>query len=121
MLDLISRLANRGTMLTAALVIAAVIAIVYDRNLLGALQYVTAFAFYLAVMVALIPLPGLLRSHGRYHVMNWLALAFALLYAGNAIYIGRWQSVALLAAGGAVIGLLVGVAAARRREPLPQS
>jgi hypothetical protein len=121
MLDFISRLANRGAMLTAALVIALVIAIVYERNALGALQYVTAFAFYLAVMVAMIPVPALLRGHGRYHVMNWLVLAFALLYAGNAVYVGRWQSVALLAAGGAVIGLLVGVAAARRREPLPQS
>jgi hypothetical protein len=57
MLDFVSRLANRGAMLTAALVIGLVIALVYERNLLGALQYVTAFAFYLAVMVAAIPCP----------------------------------------------------------------
>ena len=122
MLDFISRLANRGPMLVAAVVIALLIAFFYQRNLLGALQYVTAFAFYLAVMVAVLPLPALVHKRGRYHAANWLALAFALLYAGNAIYVGRWQSVAMLAAGGAVIGLLVGFAAARRRpEPLPQS
>ena len=121
MLDFVSRLANRGAMLTAALVIGLVIALVYERNLLGALQYVTAFAFYLAVMVAAIPLPAVVHKRGGYHAMNWLALVFALLYAANGIYVGRWQPVLVLAAGGAVIGLLVGFAAARRREPQPQS
>ena len=120
-MDFVARLAKPGTMLLAAVVIAFAIAFIYEHSFFGTLQYVTAFAFYLAVMMAMIPVPALLRGHGRYHAMNWLVLAFALLYAGNAVYVGRWQSVALLAAGGAVIGLLVGVAAARRREPLPQS
>jgi len=122
MADFISRLANRGPMLVAAVVIALLIAFFYQRDLLAALQYVTAFAFYLAVMVATIPLPALVhnRQGGRYHAANWLALVFALAYGGNAVFIGRWQAVAILAAGGAVIGLLVGFAAARRAEPMPQ-
>ena len=85
MLDFVSRLANRGAMLTAALVIGLLIALVYERNLLGALQYVTAFAFYLAVMVAAMPLPAVVHKRGGYHAMNWLALVFALLYAAKAI------------------------------------
>ena len=120
MSEFISRLANRGPMLIAAVVIALLIAFFYQRDLLAALQYVTAFAFYLAVMVAAIPLPALLRGRGRYHAANWLSLVFALAYGGNAVYIGRWQAVAVLAAGGVVIGLLVGFAAARRAEPMPQ-
>ena len=121
MLDLISRLANRGAMLLAALVIALLIAFFYERDLLGAMQYVTAFAFDLAVMVAAIPLPAVVHRRGGYHAVDWLALAFAVVYAGNAVYVGRWQQVALLALGGGVIGLLVGVAALRRAEPMPQS
>ena len=114
--EFIARLANRGAMLLAALVVALVFAFVYERDLFGALQYVAAFACYLAFMVATIPLPSLLRTR-RYGGASWLALAFALAYAGNGILVGRGQSVALLALGGGVVGLLVGLAAARRPTP----
>jgi hypothetical protein len=118
-LDFVPRLANRGTMALAALVVALVIAFVYERNVLGALQYVTAFAFYLAVMVAAIPLPALRAPGSRYGTSSWLALVFALCYAGNAIYVGRWQQVLLLAIAGAVLGLIIGAVAARKqREPI---
>ena len=121
MLNIVSRLAERGTMVVAAIVIALALAFVYERSLFGALQYVTAFAFYLAVMVAIIPLPALLRRRGHYGTSNWLALVLAALYAGNGIYVGRGQTVLLLAIGGVAMGLLVGIAAARRVEPLPQA
>jgi uncharacterized membrane protein YhaH (DUF805 family) len=118
-LDIVSRLANRGTMVIAALLIAFAIAFIYQHSVLGAMQYVTAFAFYLAVMVAAIPLPSLRAAGTRYDTTSWLALAFALCYAGNAIYVGRWQQVLLLAIAGATLGLIVGAVAARRqREPL---
>lgn len=120
--DIVPRLASRGTMLLAALVIALLLAFVFERSALGALQWVTAFAFYLAAMVAAIPLPALLRGQrGRYRTGNRLALLFALAYAGNAVYIGRWQPVLLLAVGGALVGFLVGAVGARRPpEPLLQ-
>ena len=76
MLDLISRLANRGAMLLAALVIALLIAFFYERDLLGAMQYVTAFAFYLAVMACVAPLPALARRRGRFGGSHWLALVY---------------------------------------------
>jgi uncharacterized membrane protein YhaH (DUF805 family) len=121
MFDIAARLADRGTMLVAAIVVALAIAFVYEHSLFGALQYVTAFAYYLAVMVALLPLPALLRRRGHYALTNWLALLLAALYAGNGIYVGRGQTVLLLTIGGVAMGLLVGIAAARRPEPLPQA
>lgn len=117
--DIVPRLANRGTMLLAALMIALILAFVFERTLLGALQWVTAFAFYLAVMVAAIPLPTLRRpDRPRYGATRWLALLFATAYAGNAIYVGRWQPVLLLAIGGLLVGLLVGAVGARRPPAL---
>jgi uncharacterized membrane protein YhaH (DUF805 family) len=121
MIDVVSRLANRGTMLIAAIVIALALAFIYDHSLFGALQYVAAFAFYLAVMVAVSPLPALLRRRGHYAATNWLAFLLAAIYAGNGIYIGRSQTVLVLALGGAAVGLLVGIVAARRPEALPQA
>ena len=121
MIDVVSRLANRGTMLLAAIVVALTLAFVYDHSLFGAMQYVAAFAFYLAVMVAVIPLPALLRRRGHYAAANWLAFLLAAIYAGNGIYIGRGQTVLMLALGGAAVGLLVGIVAARRVEALPQA
>lgn len=118
-LDIVSRLANRGTMVIAALLIAFAIAFIYQHSVLGAMRYVIAFAFYLAVMVAAIPLPSLRAAGKRYDATSWLALVFALCYAGNAVYVGRWQQVLLLAIAGATLGLIVGAVAARRqREPL---
>ena len=117
--DIIPRLASRRTMVLAALVIALILVIEFERGLFGALQWVTAFAFYLAVMVAAIPLATLRRPDRKpYGLTSWLALVFALAYAGNAIYVGRWQPVVVLAIGGLLVGLLVGAVAARRREPL---
>ncbi|MEO8160463.1 MAG: hypothetical protein ABI588_03515 [Arenimonas sp.] len=117
--DVIPRLANRGTMVLAALVVGLAIAFVFERSALGALQYVTAFVFYLAVMVAAIPLPALRTPGGHYTLSNWLALLLAICYAGNAVYVGRWQQVLLLAIAGLVVGLVVGAVDARRlREPL---
>lgn len=121
MLDFVSRLAERGTMLVAAIVVALAIAFVYEHSLFGTLQYVTAFAFYLAVMAAVIPMPGLLRRRGGYAASNWLALLLAVIYAGNGIYVGRGQTVLVLAIGGTAMGLLVGIVAARRQESLPQA
>lgn len=121
MINVVSRLADRGTMVVAAIVVALTIAFVFERSLFGALQYVTAFAFYLAVMVAIIPLPALVRRRGRYGGSNWLALLLAALYGANGIYVGRGQTVLLLALGGVAMGLLVGIAAARRQDPLPQA
>ena len=119
--DIVPRLANRGTMVLAALMIALILAFVFERTVFGALQWVTAFAFYLAVMVAAIPLPTLHRpGRERYGLTRWLALLFACAYAGNAIYIGRWQPVLLLAIGGLAVGLLVGAVGARRQEALLQ-
>lgn len=119
--DVIPRLANRGTMVLAALMIALILAFVFERTVFGALQWVTAFAFYLAVMVAAIPLPTLRRpDHPPYGATRWLALLFACAYAGNAIYVGRWQPVLLLAIGGLLVGLLVGAVGARRQESLLQ-
>jgi hypothetical protein len=43
------------------------------------------------------------------------------VYAGNGIYVGRSQTVLMLAIGGVVVGLLVGVALARQQEPGPQA
>jgi hypothetical protein len=121
-IDFIPRLANRGTMVLAALVVGLVIAFVFERSAFGALQYVAAFVFYLAVMVAAIPLPGLRAPGGHYRLTNWLALLLALCYAGNAVYVGRWQQVLWLAIAGAVVGLVVGAVGARRaREPLQQA
>ena len=117
--DIIPRLASRRTMVLAALVIALILVIEYERGLFGALQWVTAFAFYLAVMVAAIPLATIRRpGHKHYDLTSWLALVFALAYAGNAIYVGRWQPVVVLAIGGLLVGLIVGTVVARRREPL---
>ncbi len=122
MLDFIARLANFGTMLLAVIVVALALAFVYDQSLFDALRYVTAFAFYLAVMLVVLPLPALLRHRGRYTATHWLALLLAAIYAGNGIYVGRGETVLLLAVGGAVVGLLAGLAAARRpAEPLPQA
>lgn len=121
MLNIVSRLAERGTMVVAAIVVALALAFVYERSLFGALQYVTAFAFYLAVMMAIVPLPTLLRRRGRYGASHWLALLLAAVYGANGIYVGRGETVLILALGGVAMGLLVGIAAARRREALPQA
>jgi hypothetical protein len=120
-MDFVSRLAKPGTMLLAAIVVAFAIAFVYEHSFFGTLQYVTAFAFYLAVMASIAPLPALMRHRGRYSASNWGTLLLAALYAGNGIYVGRGQSVLLLAIGGVAVGLLVGLVAARRPEPLPQA
>jgi hypothetical protein len=120
MLDLVSRLAKPGSMLVAAIVVALAIAFIYERSFFGTLQYVTAFAFYLAVMLTVAPLPALLRRRGRFSTGNWLALFLGAIYAGNGIYVGRGQTVLILAIGGTAIGLLVGIVAARR-EALPQA
>ena len=119
MLDIATRLAERGTMLVAAIVVALALAFVYERSFFGALQYVTAFAFYLAVMVSVAPLPALLRRRGGYTASSLLALLLAAIYAGNGIYVGRGQTVLVLAIGGAVMGLLVGLLAARRPVAIP--
>ena len=56
MLELIARLASRGTMLLAAIVVALALAFVYEQSLFGALRYVTAFAFYRISELAELPL-----------------------------------------------------------------
>jgi len=121
MSEFLSRLAKPGTLLLAAIVVALAFAFVYEHSFFGTLQYVTAFAFYLAVMASVAPIPALLRRRGRFGASHWLALAAAAIYAGNGIYVGRVDTVLLLALGGVVVGLLVGVAAARNREALPQA
>jgi hypothetical protein len=120
-MEFVSRLAKPGTMLLAAIVVAFAIAFVYEHSFFGTLQYLTAFAFYLAVMASIAPLPALLRHRGRYGGSHWLCLLLAAIYAGNGIYVGRGQTVLLLAIGGVAVGLLVGLVAARRPEPLPQA
>ena len=119
--ELLARLAKPGSMLLAAIVVALALAFVYEHSFFGTLQYVTAFAFYLAVMAAVAPLPGLLRRRGGYGATHWLALLLAGIYAANGIYVGRSQTVLVLAVGGVVIGLLVGLASSRQREAVPQS
>jgi hypothetical protein len=120
MLDLVSRLAKPGSMLLAAILVALAIAFIYERSFFGTLQYVTAFAFYLAVMLTVAPLPALLRRRGRFGTANWLALVLGAVYARNGLYVCRGQTVLILAIGGTAMGLLVGIAAARR-EALPQA
>jgi hypothetical protein len=120
-MDFVSRLAKPGSMLLAAVVIAFAIAFIYEHSFFGTLQYLTAFAFYLAVMASVAPVPALLRHRGRFSASHWGVLLLAALYAGNGVYVGRGQSVLLLAIGGLVVGLLVGLVAARRLEPLPQA
>ena len=118
--EFISRIAKPGSMLLAAIALALILALVYDHGFFGTLQYVTAFAFYLAVMMTVAPLPALLLRRGRVGAGSWLALLLAASYAGNGIYVGRQQTVTILAIGGAVVGLLVGMFAARR-DALPQA
>jgi len=65
MSEFLSRLAKPGTLLLAAIVVALAFAFVYEHSFFGTLQYVTAFAFYLAVMACVAPLPALLRRRGR--------------------------------------------------------
>jgi Na+/H+ antiporter NhaD/arsenite permease-like protein len=101
--EFLSRFAKPGT-LTLALIVVAL-----------------AFAFYLAVMACVAPLPAIVRKRGRFGGSHWLALALAAVYAGNGIYVGRSQTVLMLAIGGVVVGLLVGVALARQQEPVPQA
>jgi hypothetical protein len=118
--EFVARVAKPGSMLLAAIALALILAFVYEHSFFGTLQYVTAFAFYLAVMMTIAPLPALLLRRGRFGTGNWLALLLAAIYAGNGVYVGRAQTVLILAVGGAVVGLLVGLVAARR-EALPQS
>ena len=118
-LAFLPRLANQGTMVAAALAVALLIAAVYERNLYGTLQYVAAFAFYLAVMVLAIPVATSLRDrrwlfgHG-----HWLPLVFALAYAANAISVGRGRVVLMLAVAGLVVGLLVALLGIRSQREL---
>jgi len=121
MSELLSRLAKPGSLLLAAIVVALAFAFVYEHSFFGTLQYVTAFAFYLAVMASVAPIPALIRRRGRFGASHWLALAAAAVYAGNGIYVGRVDTVMMLAIGGVVVGLLVGVAQARNQEALPQA
>jgi hypothetical protein len=121
MSEFVSRLAKPGSLLLAAIVVALAFAFVYEHSFFGTLQYLTAFAFYLAVMASVVPLPALLRHRGRFGASHWLALAAAAVYAGNGIYVGRTDTVLLLALGGAVVGLLIGLAAARNQETVPQA
>lgn len=118
--EFLSRLAKPGTLMLAAIVVALAFAFVYEHSFFGTLQYVTAFAFYLAVMASVAPLPGLLRHRGHFGASHWLALVLAAVYAGNGIYVGRGQTVLMLAIGGVVVGLLTGVALARQQETVPQ-
>jgi len=119
--EFLSRLAKPGTFTIAAIVVALAFAFVYEHSFFGTLQYVTAFAFYLAVMACVAPLPALARRRGRFGGSHWLALVLAAIYAGNGIYVGRGQTVLVLAIGGAVVGLLAGVALARQQEVVPQA
>ena len=101
--------------------VAFAIAFVYEHSFFGTLQYLTAFAFYLAVVATVTPIPALLRRRGRFGASHWLALVLAAIYAGNGVYVGRGQTVLLLAIGGVVVGLLIGLAVARQQEPVPQA
>jgi hypothetical protein len=121
MSEFISRLARPGPMLLAAILVALAIAFIYEHSFFGTLQYLTAFAFYLAVMATVAPLPALLRHRGHFGGGHWLALLLAAIYAGNGIYVGRGQTVLLLTIGGVLVGLLVGIAAARQQDALPQA
>jgi len=121
MSEFLARLTKPGSFLLAAIVVALALAFIYERSFFGTLQYVTAFAFYLAVVATTRPLPGLLRRRGHFGPGHWLALLLAAIYAGNGIYVGRGQTVLLLAIGGAVVGLLVGLVTQREQEALPQA
>ena len=121
MSEFLARLAKPGSMLLAAIVVALAIAFIYEQSFFGTLQYLCAFAFYLAVMASVAPLPALARRRGHFGSGHWLALLLAAIYAGNGVYVGRGQTVLLLAIGGVAVGLLVGLAAARQQEPLPQA
>ena len=119
--EFLSRFAKPGTLTLAAIVVALAFAFIYERSFFGTLQYVTAFAFYLAVMSSAAPIPALVRRRGHFGAGHWLALVLALVYAGNGIYVGRGQTVLLLAIGGVVVGLLVGLASARNQDVVPQA
>lgn len=121
MSEFLSRLAKPGSLLLAAIVVALAFAFVYEHSLFGTLQYVTAFAFYLAVMTSAAPLPALLRRRGGFGPSHWLALVLAAIYAGNGIYVGRGDTVLMLGIGGIVVGLLIGMAMMRNQEALPQA
>jgi hypothetical protein len=121
MSEFLARLAKPGSMLLAAIVVALAFAFVYEHSFFGTLQYVTAFAFYLAVMASIAPLPALLRHRGHFGGGHWLALLLAAIYGANGIYVGRGQTVLLLAIGGVVVGLLVGLVAARQQDVLRQA
>jgi hypothetical protein len=121
MSEFLSRLAKPGTLLLAAIVVALAFAFIYEHSFFGTLQYLTAFAFYLAVMSSAAPIPALLRRRGHFGASHWLALLLAAIYAVNGIYVGRGQTVLLLAVGGLVVGLLVGLALSRNQEALPQA
>jgi hypothetical protein len=119
--EFLSRFAKPGTLVLAAIVLALGFALLYERSFFGTLQYVTAFAFYMAVVVAVAPLPALLLRRGRFGAGHWLALLLAIAYGANGVYVQRGQTVMLLALGGLVVGLVVGIATARRQEALPQA
>jgi hypothetical protein len=119
--EFLSRFAKPGTLLLAAVVLALAFAFIYEHSFFGTLQYVTAFAFYLAVVAAVEPLPAVLMHRGAFRLSHGLAFVLAGIYAGNGVYVGRGQTVLMLAVAGLVVGLLVGVATARRLEPLPQA
>jgi hypothetical protein len=121
MSEFLARLAKPGSLLLAAIVVALAFAFVYEHSFFGTLQYVTAFAFYLAVMASVAPLPALLRRRGHFGGGHWLALLLAAIYGANGIYVGRGQTVLLLAIGGAVVGLLIGLVALRQQDALPQA
>jgi hypothetical protein len=121
MSEFLSRLAKPGSLLLAAIVVALAFAFVYEHSFFGTLQYVTAFAFYLAVMASVAPIPALLRRRGHFGLSHWLALAAAAIYAGNGIYVGRVDTVLLLAVGGVVVGLLIGLVMVRNQDVVPQA
>src|SRR3982751_2973926 len=118
--EFLSRFAKPGTLLLAAIVLALGFALLYERSFFGTLQYVTAFAFYLAVVMAVEPLPALMLRRGHFGTGPGVALLLAVAYGANGVYVERGQTVMLLALGGLVVGLLVGFATARRQEALPQ-
>jgi uncharacterized membrane protein YhaH (DUF805 family) len=119
--EFLSRFAKPGTLTLALIVVALAFAFVYEHSFFGTLQYVTAFAFYLAVMASVAPIPALLRRRGHFGLSHWLALAAAAIYAGNGIYVGRVDTVLLLAVGGVVVGLLIGLVMVRNQEVVPQA
>ena len=121
MSEFFARFTKPGSMLLAAIVIALAFTFIYDHGFFGTLQYLAAFAFYLAVMASVAPLPALMRRRGGFSGSHWLALLLAAVYAGNGIYVGRGQTVLLLAIGGLVVGLLVGIVAARQHDVVPQA